>query len=160
MRLLSAFALAAGVILTAGVTTSAAPVPKEEAKPDKWKKGERPDLAAKSWKKQESGLEIWDAKEGKGEAVKPGATVTVHYTGWLTDDKATKFDSSVDRGEPATFPLNGVIKGWGEGLPGMKPGGVRLLKIPAKLAYGDRGAGGKIPPGVTLVFEVELIEAK
>ncbi|HEY1191342.1 MAG TPA: FKBP-type peptidyl-prolyl cis-trans isomerase [Gemmata sp.] len=124
------------------------------------KKPERPKLDAKEWKKQKSGLEIWDVKEGKGEAVKPGETVTIHYTGWLTDAKATKFDSSVDRGEKATFPLNRLIKGWQEGIPGMKPGGIRRLKIPADLGYGDKGAGGLIPGGATLVFEIELFESK
>ena len=120
----------------------------------------RPDLTAKEWKQQASGLEIWDAKEGTGDAVKAGGTVTVHYTGWLTDEKATKFDSSHDRDEPITFPLKGVIKGWQEGVPGMKPGGVRRLKIPADLGYGARGAGRSIPPNATLIFEVELISAK
>ena len=109
------------------------------------KKPERPALDAKELKKTKSGLEIWDVKEGKGEAAAPGATVTIHYTGWLTDDKATKFDSSVDRGEKATFPLDRLIKGWQEGIPGMKPGGVRRLKIPANSV---------------LVFEIELFEAK
>ncbi len=123
------------------------------------KKPERPKLDAKEWKKHKSGVEIWDAKEGKGEAVKEGATVTIHYTGWLTDDKATKFDSSLDRGEKATFPLNRLIKGWQEGIPGMKPGGVRRLKIPSDLAYGDKGRPG-IPGGSTLIFEIELFEAK
>ena len=124
------------------------------------KKLERPALDSKEWKKTKSGLEIWDAKEGKGDAVKPGAEVTIHYTGWLTDDKATVFDSSVLRGEKITFPLGNLIKGWQEGIPGMKPGGVRRLKIPAELGYGARGAGNKIPPNATLVFEIELFEAK
>ena len=101
MRVLSAAVLAA-FALSAGAPTPAAPV-KEEGKQTKWKKGERPDLKAKEWKKQKSGLEIWDVKEGKGEADKPGGTVPVHYIGWLTDDKATVFDSSVKRNEPATF---------------------------------------------------------
>ena len=80
-------------------------------------------------------------------------------SGWLTDEKATKFDSSVDRGEKATFPLNRLIKGWQEGIPGMKPGGVRRLKIPAELAYGKDGRPG-IPGNATLVFEIELFESK
>src|SRR5690348_16541529 len=113
MRVLSAAVLAA-FALSAGPPTPAAPV-KEEGKQTKWKKGERPDLKAKEWKKQKSGLEIWDVKEGKGEAVKPGGTVKVHYIGWLTDEKATVFDSSVKRNEPITFSLNHVIKGWQEG---------------------------------------------
>jgi FKBP-type peptidyl-prolyl cis-trans isomerase len=120
---------------------------------------ERPPLDSKEWKKQKSGIEIWDVKEGKGEAVKPGATVVIHYTGWLTDDKATKFDSSLDRGTKAEFGLDMLIKGWQEGIPGMKPGGVRRLKIPAELAYGAK-ARGKIPANSTLVFEIELFEAK
>jgi FKBP-type peptidyl-prolyl cis-trans isomerase len=119
----------------------------------------RPPLDSKEWKKQKSGLEIWDVKEGKGEAVKPGATVVIHYTGWLTDDKATKFDSSVDRDKKAEFPLGRLIKGWQEGIPGMKPGGIRRLKIPSDLAYGADGRPG-IPGGATLVFEIELFESK
>ena len=126
---------------------------------DDKKKPERPPLDSKEWKKQESGLEIWDVKEGKGEATKKGATVVIHYTGWLTDKDATKFDSSLDRGVKAEFPLESLIKGWQEGIPGMKPGGVRRLKIPAALAYGDREKGG-IPANSTLVFEIELFEAK
>lgn len=123
------------------------------------KKAERPKLDAKEWKKLDSGLEVWDVKEGKGDEVKAGATVSVHYTGWLTDEKATEFDSS--RGGAAVeFPLDGVIKGWTQGIPGMKPGGVRRLKIPSDLAYGARGTpDGTIPPNATLVFEVELVTA-
>jgi FKBP-type peptidyl-prolyl cis-trans isomerase len=117
-----------------------------------------PNLDTVQWTKLASGLEISDTKEGAGDTVKPGATVTVHYTGWLTDGK--QFDSSVSRGKPATFPLSGVIKGWQEGIPGMKPGGVRLLRIPANLGYGARGAGSDIPPNATLVFEVQMISAK
>jgi len=158
MRVLSAAVLAA-FALSAGAPTPAAPV-KEEGKQTKWKKGERPDLKAKEWKKQKSGLEIWDVSVGKGAAVKPGGTVKVHYIGWLTDEKATVFDSSVKRGEPIEFGLGQVIKGWQEGIPGMKPGGIRLLKIPPELAYGKRGAGRAVPPDATLVFEVELLEAK
>ncbi len=114
-----------------------------------------PTLDAKEWKKLESGIEIWDVKEGEGEPVKKGASVTVHYTGWLTNGK--QFDSSIG-GKPVTFPLSGVIKGWQEGIPGMKPGGTRRLKIPAELGYGKRGAGDDIPPDSVLVFEVQLIK--
>jgi FKBP-type peptidyl-prolyl cis-trans isomerase len=114
-----------------------------------------PKLDAKEWKKLESGLEIWDVKEGEGDAVKKGGTVTVHYTGWLTDGK--QFDSSIG-GKPITFPLSGVIKGWQEGIPGMKPGGTRRLKIPAALGYGKAGAGDDIPADSVLVFEVQLIK--
>ena len=102
-------------------------------------------------------LLIEDLVVGQGDEAKPGRTVDVHYTGWLTDGK--KFDSSVDRGTPFSFPLGGgrVIKGWDQGVAGMKIGGKRKLTIPSDLAYGDRGAAGVIPPGATLVFEVELL---
>jgi len=119
------------------------------------KKPEFPDQKAKEWKKLESGLEIWDVKEGKGDAVKADATVTVHYIGWLTNGK--EFDSSIG-GKPVSFPLNRVIKGWTDGIPGMKPGGVRRLYIPAAMGYGERGAPPKIPGGTDLVFEIELVE--
>jgi FKBP-type peptidyl-prolyl cis-trans isomerase len=120
----------------------------------------RPDLASAEWKKQASGLEIWDETPGSGKEVPPGARVKVHYTGWLTDDKATIFDSSVKRGEPIEFPLSGVIKGWQDGIPGMKVGGTRALRIPAALAYGSRGAGGLIGPNATLVFRVEMLDTR
>ena len=120
----------------------------------------RPDLASPLWQKLPSGLEIWDETVGEGDAVKPGAQVKVHYTGWLTDAKATIFDSSVQRGQSIEFGLSQVIKGWQDGIPGMKPGGVRVLRIPPELAYGARGAGGLIGPNQTLVFRVELISAE
>ncbi|MGZ5226727.1 MAG: FKBP-type peptidyl-prolyl cis-trans isomerase, partial [Burkholderiales bacterium] len=97
---------------------------------------------------------------GDGAVATAGKTVSVHYTGWLTDGK--KFDSSKDRGQPFEFPLGGgrVIKGWDEGVEGMKVGGTRKLTIPPELGYGSRGAGGVIPPGATLVFEVELLKVR
>ena len=106
------------------------------------------------------GLKIWDVKVGDGDKAIGGMDVTVHYTGWLTNGK--KFDSSVDRGEPFTFRLAGhqVIKGWDEGVVGMKVGGKRRLEIPPDLGYGSRGAGGAIPPNATLIFDVELLKVK
>lgn len=114
--------------------------------------------------KSPTGLEYIDVKTGTGEIASPGATAVVHYTGWLNTNgaKGTKFDSSVDRGEPFEFPLGAgrVIKGWDEGVAGMKVGGKRTLYIPASLGYGSRGAGGVIPPNANLIFEVELLAIK
>ena len=105
----------------------------------------------------DSGLVIEELEVGTGDEARAGREVTVHYTGWLTD--GTKCDSSVDRAQPFSFPLGAghVIKGWDEGVSGMKVGGKRKLTIPASLGYGARGAGGVIPPNATLVFEVELL---
>src|SRR5579884_1634614 len=105
-----------------------------------------------------SGLEYWDITVGTGATATPGKTVKVHYTGWLTNGK--KFDSSLDRGQPFSFPLGGgqVIRGWDEGVAGMKVGGKRQLRIPPDLGYGARGAGGVIPPNSTLIFDVELLD--
>jgi peptidylprolyl isomerase len=105
----------------------------------------------------DSGLKYIDQKEGSGEAAKAGDKVHVHYTGWLKD--GTKFDSSHDRGEPIAFQLGAgrVIKGWDEGIAGLKVGGKRKLMIPAKLAYGNRRVG-PIPPNSELIFDVELVK--
>jgi len=104
-----------------------------------------------------TGLEYVEIVEGTGTLPKPGDSVSVHYTDWLKNGQ--KFDSSHDRGQPLDFPLGRgrVIKGWDEGVASMKVGGKRKLIIPAHLGYGDRGAGGVIPPGATLIFEVELV---
>ena len=105
-----------------------------------------------------SGLQYWDIVEGTGATAVVGSQVTVHYTGWLAYGQ--KFDSSVDRGQPFSFPLGGgqVIKGWEEGVAGMKVGGKRQLLIPPELGYGASGAGGVIPPNATLIFDVELLQ--
>ncbi|MBX3331215.1 MAG: FKBP-type peptidyl-prolyl cis-trans isomerase [Nitrospira sp.] len=104
-----------------------------------------------------SGLKYVDQVVGTGDAAVAGKTASVHYTGWLENGK--KFDSSVDRGQPFSFPLGAgrVIKGWDEGVQGMKVGGKRKLTIPSDLGYGSRGAGGVIPPNATLIFDVELL---
>jgi len=109
-----------------------------------------------------SGLQYEDTVEGSGPEATAGKYVTVHYTGWLRNDdgsQGAKFDSSKDRNDPFQFALGGgqVIKGWDEGVQGMKVGGARRLIIPASLGYGARGAGGVIPPNATLIFDVELL---
>jgi len=108
-----------------------------------------------------SGLIYDDKVVGTGDEAKAGQEVSVHYTGWLFygGERGKKFDSSKDRGEPFGFSLGAgrVIKGWDEGVAGMKVGGTRVLTIPPTLGYGARGAGGVIPPNATLIFEVELL---
>jgi FKBP-type peptidyl-prolyl cis-trans isomerase len=108
-----------------------------------------------------NGLKYTDTKTGDGATATPGNKVSVHYTGWLYNNgaKGTKFDSSVDRGQPFQFTLGArqVIAGWDEGVAGMRVGGKRTLIIPPELGYGARGAGGVIPPNATLMFDVELL---
>lgn len=109
-----------------------------------------------------SGLEYEDTIVGEGAEAKAGDHVTVHYTGWLQNADGSagkKFDSSKDRGDPFEFPLGAghVIKGWDQGVQGMKIGGARTLTIPSALGYGARDAGGAIPPNATLIFDVELL---
>lgn len=108
----------------------------------------------------DSGLKFEDTTVGGGAVASTGQTVSVHYTGWL--ENGTKFDSSKDRNDPFEFKLGAgqVIRGWDEGVAGMKVGGVRRLTIPPQLGYGDRGAGGVIPPKATLLFEVELLATR
>ena len=111
-----------------------------------------------------SGLQITDSKVGAGASPKTGQTCVMHYTGWLYKDgaKGSKFDSSLDRGQPFEFKIGvrQVIGGWDEGVATMKVGGKRALIIPPELGYGARGAGGVIPPNATLLFEVELLDVK
>ena len=118
-------------------------------------------LSRMAMTKTASGLQYEDTKPGTGAAPAKGQTCVMHYTGWLWENgtKGAKFDSSVDRGRPFTFPLGQgrVIKGWDEGVATMSQGGKRTLLIPPELGYGARGAGDKIPPNSTLVFTVELV---
>lgn len=157
-RLLGVAALAA---LVGGTALVAAERPRNPAAPaDDKDKLKLPPLDSKEWKelKGKGGLKVWDVKAGTGAEVKPGQTVTVHYTGWLKNGKI--FDSSVQRDEKISFSLDGVIKGWTEGIPGMKVGGVRRLYIPYEMAYGAKGRPPAIPEKADLIFEVELFEAK
>lgn len=116
------------------------------------------DLAAMS--RSETGLYVRDLEEGSGAVAEAGRTVVLHYTGWLPD--GTEFDSSRTGGQPLTVPIGtgAVIAGWDEGVPGMRVGGRRQLVIPPELGYGSRGAGDVIPPGATLVFDLELLEVR
>ena len=124
----------------------------------------RPPLPAVAPANQVAALEVTDLVVGQGAEASPGATVTVQYTGWMydhtrPDKKGAEFDSSRKGGQPFRFALGQrqVIAGWDQGLTGMKVGGQRRLLVPSALAYGDRGAGGVIPPGATLVFDIELL---
>lgn len=114
--------------------------------------------------KTQSGLEYEDVAPGEGAGARAGNTCVMHYSGWLWEEgeKGAKFDSSRDRGRPFSFRLGAgeVIRGWDEGVAGMKVGGKRTLLIPPNLGYGSRGVGGVIPPNATLLFEVELLELR
>jgi FKBP-type peptidyl-prolyl cis-trans isomerase len=149
------FAPALGIALALLPAVTAPRAVADEKPPQKDQKAKK---VEEKTVKTASGLEYVDLQEGKGDAAKYGQTVEVHYTGWLKD--GTKFDSSKDRGRPFVFPLGEgkVIKGWDEGVSGMKVGGKRKLTIPPHLGYGARGAGGVIPPNATLLFEVELLK--
>lgn len=116
---------------------------------------------AKKYNTSKTGLKYAILTEGKGEKAKDGQQVSVHYTGWL-ESNGQKFDSSVDRGQPFEFKLGAgqAIKGWDEGVKGMKVGEKRQLVIPAHLGYGPRGAGNVIPPNATLIFDVELLKTQ
>jgi FKBP-type peptidyl-prolyl cis-trans isomerase FkpA len=123
--------------------------------------------AALSTAQSTAQLKITELKPGTGPAIKAGQTAVVHYTGWLyvedaPDHKGKKFDSSLDRNDPFSFPVGGgqVIQGWDQGVAGMQVGGQRRLVIPAELGYGSRGAGGAIPPNATLLFDVELLSIR
>jgi peptidylprolyl isomerase len=144
------FLFATAILAALGVFVALRAEPQKKDDPDE----------AKATKTQ-SGLKYYDSKVGDGKAAKAGNIVEVHYTGWLQKD-GKKFDSSLDRKEPFSFVLGGgeVIKGWDEGVAGMKEGGKRKLYIPAKLAYGKKGAGKDIPPDSDLLFEVELLKVK
>ena len=150
LALMLAGALSGAVCQVASAADAIAPTATSKASP------------ASPFVKTASGLQYQDIKLGTGLVANAGTTVTVHYTGWLQNpDGSTgkKFDSSRDGNGPFKFPLGAgrVIKGWDEGVQGMKVGGVRKLIIPAALGYGARGAGGVIPPDATLIFEVELL---
>lgn len=157
--LLCALALAAPAALAQEKTAPKAAAPAAA-------KAEAPAEAKKESKmvKTDTGLQYEDVVVGTGASPATGQTCVMHYTGWLwvNGAKTTKFDSSVDRGSPFEFPIGRgrVIKGWDEGVSTMKIGGKRTLLIPPQLGYGDRGAGNVIPPGATLVFDVELLGVK
>jgi peptidylprolyl isomerase len=148
---LAALAFTAGLVVSFGVSIAAGSFTPAAAQ-------------AKKTMTTASGLQITDTVVGTGESPKTGQTCVMHYTGWLYTNgmKGKKFDSSVDRNEPFEFPIGRgrVIKGWDEGVATMKVGGKRTLIIPPSLGYGERGAGGVIPPNAVLMFDVELLGVK
>lgn len=151
-KILIAFAVLTGIFLVAQTAThkSAATRPNTNA----------PTKVTGAGVKTPSGLQYWDIKVGTGAEAKAGSHVTVHYTGWLTSGK--KFDSSVDAHQPFPFTIGAgdVIKGWDEGVTGMKVGGKRQLRIPPDLAYGKQGYPGVIPADATLIFDIQLLAVK
>jgi len=118
-----------------------------------------PSTSAAEWKDIGGGLKIWDVKAGDGEAAVVSDTPIMHYIGWRATD-GVEFDSSVNKGVPLDMPLSQLIPGWQKGVPGMKPGGIRRLYIPAALGYGERGSGEKIPPNTDLLFEMKLLRVQ
>src|SRR6476659_8014024 len=155
MKRAASFLLAA----IAAIALAAVPVSADEKKASDKDKMEK--KGESKMQRLPSGLQYEDVKVGDGAQPKTGQTCVMHYTGWLwvNGAKGSKFDSSLDRGKPFEFPLGTgrVIKGWDEGVASMKVGGKRTLLIPPALGYGNQGAGGVIPPGATLLFEVELL---
>ena len=147
------------IVLVAVFVTSCGKAYKEKSSEDTAKEQEA--QGESDWVTTNSGLKYLDHVVGDGEEAVNGMTVEMHYTGWLWEDgkRSKKFDSSHDRNQPFSFPLGAgrVIKGWDEGILGMKVGGKRELIIPPELGYGARGAGGLIPPNATLNFEVEFL---
>lgn len=143
-----------GLLLVVAIVIPACAQKEQAAAPA----GKKTGAATANAVKTPSGLAYVDLVQGTGPAPVAGKPVKVHYTGWL--ENGTKFDSSVDRGEPFVFAIGAgqVIPGWDEGVMSMKVGGKRKLIIPSKLGYGTEGAGGVIPPNATLIFEVELLD--
>jgi FKBP-type peptidyl-prolyl cis-trans isomerase FkpA len=161
MKQLVILAMLAVVTLLAAQTTKtaaqkSAPAPKATATP----KPSSPTKVTGQPQSTASGVEYWDIKVGTGKTAVAGKKLSMHYTGWLTNGK--KFDSSLDHDEPFSFTLGTgeVIKGWDEGVAGMKVGGKRQLKIPPAAGYGSRGAPPVVPPNATLIFDVELLDVK
>ncbi len=148
------------VILALALAALASVAILKAAPADKTVGGSGPTKVTGEPTKTASGLESWDIKVGTGAVAQSGQHVKVDYTGWLTNGK--QFDSSVGTGKPFGFMLGAgqVIKGWDEGVVGMKVGGKRQLRIPPDLAYGAKGYPGAIPPNATLVFDVQLVDVK
>jgi FKBP-type peptidyl-prolyl cis-trans isomerase len=167
-KILIPAAAIAGVILLVGLIVATGGSSKPEPGGPSGPKGkpgtdtegmtnERPPLDAPEWKPLSDGIKYWDVTVGDGaQAVTAGDTPIMHYTGWRATDGVV-FDSSVGKGVPLDMPLSQLISGWKVGVPGMKPGGIRRLFIPAAMGYGARGSGEKIPPNTDLVFEMKLL---